>query len=203
MLFRSETFKKFSKLIPEDGYLIGYGGDNNVKSILDCAKCNTISYGFDHEDLVAKDISFNERGCASFTVFKNNSKLFSLSISNPGKHNILNALASIAVGLIFNIPYEILTKSLSTSQGTHKRFEYKGVINGITVIDDYAHHPTEIKATLNTAKKIKHNKIYCVFQPHTYTRTKSLFNDFVTAFGDTDELILMDIYAARDRKSVV
>ena len=194
----TETFEKFSHLIPEDGYLIGYGGDKRVNDILSKAKCNTITYGFDNEDLTAKDISYNNKGCASFTVFKDNTELFNISINNPGKHNILNALSAIAVGLVFNIPHETIVAGLSKSKGAHKRFEYKGEINDITVIDDYAHHPVEIKATLDTAKKIPHNKIYCVFQPHTYTRTKTLFDDFTTAFADADELILMDIYAARE-----
>ena len=194
----TETFEKFSHLIPEDGYLIGYGGDFRVKGILEKANCNTITYGFDDEDLTAKDISYNKKGCASFTVCKENTELFKISINNPGKHNILNALSAIAVGLVFNIPYETIVAGLSKSKGAHKRFEYKGEVNNITVIDDYAHHPVEIKATLDTAKKLPHKKIYCVFQPHTYTRTKSLFDEFTTAFGDADELILMDIYAARE-----
>ena len=194
-----ETFKKFSKLVPKDGYLIGYGGDFRVKEILEEADCNTISYGFDDENLTAKDISFNNKGCASFTVCENGKELFKITLSNPGKHNILNALSSIAVGLIFNVPYETIISGLEKCKGAHKRFEFKGEKDGITVIDDYAHHPTEIKATLNTAKKINHNKTYCVFQPHTYTRTKSLFDEFTTAFADADELILMDIYAAREK----
>ena len=194
-----ETFKKFSKLVPKDGYLIGYGGDFRVKEILKEADCNTISYGFDDENLTAKDISFNNKGCASFTVCENGKELFKITLSNPGKHNILNALSSIAVGLIFNVPYETIISGLEKCKGAHKRFEFKGEKDGITVIDDYAHHPTEIKATLNTAKKINHNKTYCVFQPHTYTRTKSLFDEFTTAFADADELILMDIYAAREK----
>lgn len=195
----TETFKIFANIIPKDGYLIGYGGDTRVKEILDSCNCNTISYGFDNENLVAKNISFNTKGCASFTVFKDNVELFSLEISNPGKHNILNALATIAVGLIFNVPNEKIILGLTNCKGAHKRFEYKGTLNGVTVIDDYAHHPVEIKATLNTAKKIDHNKIYCVFQPHTYTRTKTLFKEFTEAFFDTDEVILMDIYAAREK----
>lgn len=195
----TETFTKFSKLIPKDGYLIGFGGDTRVKKILDSASCNTISYGFDNEDLVAKNITYNTRGCASFTVFKKGSELFSVELSNPGKHNILNALAAIAVGLIFNIPTEIISRSLLACKGAHKRFEFKGTFNGATVIDDYAHHPAEIKATLNTANKLNHNKIYCIFQPHTYTRTKTLFDEFTTAFNEADELILMDIYAAREK----
>lgn len=194
-----ETFVKFAKLIPEDGYLIGYGGDSRVAKVLSEAKCNTISYGFLDEDLTAKEISFNNKGCASFTVCKGQVKLFNVALSNPGEHNILNALASIAVSLLFSIPNKNIIDGLLSCTGAHKRFEFKGEINGITVIDDYAHHPTEIKATLSTVARIPHYKTYCVFQPHTYTRTKSLFDDFTTAFKGVSELILMDIYPAREK----
>ena len=195
----AETFEKFSNLIPDDGYLVGYGEDPRVKEIINKAKCNTLSYGFENSDVTARNVTFNKMGCASFDVYKNNEKLFSVSLSVPGKHNVLNALATICVSLIFDIPYDFIANGLSKCKGAHKRFEYKGESNGVTVIDDYAHHPTEIKATLSTAKKIDHNKIYCVFQPHTYTRTKTLFDEFTTAFDDADELILMDIYAAREK----
>ena len=194
----AETFEKFSHLIPKDGYLIGYGGDERVKAILDKAECNTISYGFDNEDIVAKNISYDNKGCATFTVYEKDTELFEVSLSNPGKHNVLNALSAISTGLIFNIPSDKIISGLKKCKGAHKRFEYKGEVNGITIIDDYAHHPVEIKATLNTAQKVDHNKVYCVFQPHTYTRTKTLFDEFTTAFDNCDELILMDIYAARE-----
>ena len=101
--------------------------------------------------------------------------------------------------MVLNIPKEAIIKGLNDCKGAHKRFEYKGEFNGATIIDDYAHHPVEIKATLATAKLIKHNKTYCVFQPHTYTRTKTLFDEFTTCFASADELILMDIYAAREK----
>lgn len=194
-----ETFKKFSTLIPEDGYLIGYNGDKNVRGILEEAKCNTLSYGLEDADVTAKNIEFNNKGCATFTVNKKGEDLFTVSLNMPGTHNILNALSTICVGLIFNIPFEKIAEGLNECKGAHKRFEYKGEIDGITIIDDYAHHPVEIQATLNTAKKIPHGKTYCVFQPHTYTRTKTLFDEFTTAFKDSDELILMDIYAAREK----
>ena len=197
----NNTFTKFAKLVPSDGYLVGYGEDKRVKKILDEASCNTISYGFDKQDLTAIDISYNNKGCATFTVCEKGTKLFNVTLSNPGKHNILNALASIAVSLIFNIPHDKIISGLQKCKGAHKRFEYKGETNGVTVIDDYAHHPTEIKATLNTASKIPHKKVYCVFQPHTYTRTKTLFNEFSEAFKDCDELVLMDIYAAREKNT--
>ena len=199
----AETFEKFSNLIPADGYLVGYGEDPRVKDIINKAKCNTLSYGFENADVTARNVTFNKMGCASFDVYKNNENLFSVSLSVPGKHNVLNALATICVSLIFNMPYDSIASGLSKCKGAHKRFEYKGEANGVTVIDDYAHHPTEIKATLSTAKKIDHNKIYCVFQPHTYTRTKTLFDEFTTAFDDADELILMDIYAAREKDTGV
>ena len=164
----ADTFMNFSKLIPNDGYLVGYGDDERVKEILSKADCNTISYGFnDDSDVTAKNITFNKMGCASFDVYKSDKRLFSLTLNVPGKHNVLNALASICVSLIFNIADSDTIEGLSKCKGAHKRFEYKGELNGVTVIDDYAHHPTEIKATLNTAKKIDHNKVYCIFQPHT------------------------------------
>lgn len=194
-----DTFSNFSKLIPNDGYLVGYNGDTRVKEILSSAECNTISYGFKDADITAKNILFNKNGCATFDVYKDNEKLFNLTLNVPGKHNILNALASICVSIIFNISSNDIIEGLSKCKGAHKRFEYKGELNGVTVIDDYAHHPTEIQATLSTANQINHNKIYCIFQPHTYTRTKALFNEFTDCFSDADELILMDIYAAREK----
>lgn len=193
------TFEKFSKLIPNDGYLIGYAEDEKVNEILEKANCNTISYGINEGDVIAKNITFNNKGCATFTVVKNNVDLFEVTLNTAGKHNILNALSTICVGLIFNIPYNCIVDGLAECKGAHKRFEYKGKINGATIIDDYAHHPVEIKATLNTAQLIPHNKVYSVFQPHTYTRTKTLFNEFTECFSQTDELLLMDIYAAREK----
>ena len=196
----ADTFLKFSKLIPKDGYLVGYADDFRVKEILSKVDCNTLSYGFDEtSDVTAKNIIFNKDGCATFDVYKDTKNLFTLTLNVPGKHSILNALASICVSLIFNISNDNIIEGLSKCKGAHKRFEYKGELNGVTVIDDYAHHPTEIKATLSTAKQINHNKTYCIFQPHTYTRTKSLFDEFTDCFSDTDELILMDIYAAREK----
>lgn len=198
----ADTFLQFSKLIPKDGYLVGYFDDFRVKNILSKVQCNTLSYGFDETaDVTAKNIIFNKNGCATFDVYKNNKNLFNLTLNVPGKHNILNALASICVSLIFNISNEDIIEGLSKCKGAHKRFEYKGEINGVTVIDDYAHHPTEIQATLSTAKQIDHNKTYCIFQPHTYTRTKALFDEFTECFTDADELILMDIYAAREKNT--
>jgi UDP-N-acetylmuramate--alanine ligase len=194
-----ESFIKFINIIPNDGYLIACGEDNNVQDVLKDAKCNVITYGFNTGDIRANNISFDKKGHPTFTVSKNNKDLFDVTLNTTGNHNILNALSVIATSLIFEVPEESIKEGLLECAGAHKRFEHKGEFNGATIIDDYAHHPVEIKATLDTADIIPHNKIYVVFQPHTYTRTKTLFDDFTTCFEKADELLLMDIYAAREK----
>lgn len=193
-----ETFLKFVNLIPEDGYAIGCADDSRVLNVLKGSKCNTLTYGIDNGDLIAKNIEFTGHG-SSFDVILNNEFLFKIDLMVPGKHNILNALGTIASSLILKVSYNDIIDGLKEFTGAHKRFEFKGEKNGITVIDDYAHHPVEIKATLSSTKNMNYNNVYCVFQPHTYTRTYTLFNDFVESFYDCDELILMDIYAAREK----
>ena len=170
-----------------------------MAKVLSQANCNIVTYGLNHGDIRAENITFDEKGCPSFDVLKNNKKVFSVKLNVPGKHNILNALASISIALVLNIKKEFIIEGLESFYGTHRRFEIKGVKNGITVVDDYAHHPTEIKATLNAAQNYPHNRIFCVFQPHTYTRTYALFNEFTKCFDDADKLILADIYAAREK----
>ena len=194
-----DTFKQFVRLIPNDGYIIGNADDEKVMEVLEVAKCNVLTYGINNGDIQARNIEFNEKGCATFDVFRHEEKILSLSLNVPGMHNVSNSLSAICLAEIFNINADAIVSGLSSFGGAHKRFEYKGTKNDVTVIDDYAHHPVEIKATLSTAKKMNHNRIICVFQPHTYTRTKTLFNDFVKCFDDCDELVLMDIYAAREK----
>ncbi|WP_035292731.1 UDP-N-acetylmuramate--L-alanine ligase [Clostridium sp. KNHs214] len=193
------TFLKFISLIPDDGYLVANYDDPVTAEICKQTNCNILSFGINNGDVRAKNIHFDKNGCPSFKVFKENTELFTINLNVPGTHNILNALASICAGLCLNIPYDSILKGIESFKGTHRRFEIKGVKNGVTVIDDYAHHPTEIKAALNATKNYPHNKIYCVFQPHTYTRTISLFNNFAESFFNCDELILADIYAAREK----
>lgn len=195
-----ETFEKFVSLIPEDGYLIANAEDENVSEIMNKTNsCNVISYGFNKGNLQAHNIEFDSRACASFDVIYKDTFLFRAELSVPGKHNVLNALSCIAASLALNLGHEHILKGLNSFRGTHKRFELKGIRNGVTVIDDYAHHPTEIKATLSTAKSTPHKRVFCVFQPHTYTRTISLLDDFSESFYDADEIILADIYAAREK----
>lgn len=194
-----ETFIQFTQLIPQDGYLVAYAEDEKLKKVIKFAKCNILTYGIDEGEIRAKNISFNDRGCASFDVYRNEEKLFTTNLNVPGKHNVLNSLASVCTALSLGVEYQHIVDGLASFFGTHRRFEIKGVKDGITVVDDYAHHPTEIKATLEAAKNFPHKRIFCVFQPHTYTRTLTLFDDFVHAFPIADEVVLADIYAAREK----
>lgn len=196
-----ETFIEFTKLIPKDGYLVACAEDEKLKAVIASSECKVITYGINSGEVTAKNIIFNERGCASFEVYRNDLKLFDASINVPGRHNVLNALASISVGLSLDVSQNDIIDGLASFFGTHRRFEIKGVKEGVTVVDDYAHHPTEIRALLDGAKNFPHKKIYCVFQPHTYTRTLTLFDDFSTCFANADEVILADIYAAREKFS--
>jgi UDP-N-acetylmuramate--alanine ligase len=195
-----DTFIQFINLIPKDGYLIACIEDENVKEILSSHNydCNMLTYGLNEGILQGKNINYNEFGCATFDVYKEGLMLFQISLNVPGQHNVLNALASIGTALSLNFSESSIIDGLSSYGGTHRRFELKGTKDGITVIDDYSHHPTEIRACLNATKNYPHHKIYCVFQPHTYTRTLSLFEDFSNAFSGVDNLILADIYAARE-----
>ncbi|MFL0195132.1 UDP-N-acetylmuramate--L-alanine ligase [Clostridium sp. WILCCON 0269] len=193
------AFIKFGKLIPKEGYLVCCADDSRMGKIISSINCNIISYGIESGDITAKNISFDKEGRAFFEAYKADKKLLSLQLNVPGRHNILNALASIAVSLILSIPVDNIKDGLEEFKGTHRRFEIKGKKQGVVVIDDYAHHPTEIKATLNAAKNYPHKRIICVFQPHTFSRTISLFKEFTTAFDNVDELILADIFPAREK----
>ena len=141
-----------------------------------------ITYGLKQEaNYQARDISFDKYGHASFSVYRDGKKTGSYYLKVPGIHNVSNALASIAVGHLLGLPEESIIKGLSSFSGTDRRFQYKGEVAGVTVIDDYAHHPTEIEATLQAARNYPSKKIWCVFQPHTYTRTKALLPEFAKA----------------------
>lgn len=193
------SFRLFAANTASDGFIIMNGAIDNYREITDGLDAKVITYGLDSSnDFFATDISYNENGCASFTAMQNDSVYGKVTLSIPGEHNVSNALASIAVAVEMNIPKDAVLEGLSAFFGTKRRFEKKGVLGGITIVDDYAHHPTEIRATLEAAKNYPHNRIVCVFQPHTYTRTKAFLNDFAKALSLADMVVLADIYAARE-----
>jgi len=198
-----DTFKKFVNIIPNDGYAIINADDADCLDVIEDAKCNILTFGIHNGQYRAKNITYNDLGCGSFDFCKDDKMLFKISLNVPGKHNVLNALSAICTGLALNICEKSIVEGLFNFKGTHRRFEFKGKKNNITVIDDYAHHPTEIRATLEASKNYPHNKLFAIFQPHTYTRTIALFNDFVECFDGVNELLLADIYAAREKDTGV
>lgn len=192
------TFLKFVNLIPKDGYLIGSFEDERFMKIKKDSIATVYSFGITGGDIKAENIIYNNKGCPSFDVLFKGDFLFKINLNVPGEYNVKNALAAIGASLALQIDNNSIVEGLESYKGTHRRFEIKGILNGVTVIDDYAHHPTEIKAALGACKNYPHKKIVAVFQPHTYSRTKTLFKEFLTAFDFADELILADIYAARE-----
>lgn len=194
-----DTFFAFANLIPEGGLLIGCAEDDRVIDICKSVKCNTLTYGIKSGDFTAKDIIYDSKGFPSFTAYYKGEEYGRFNLSVPGEHNVLNALSAIACSYFLGIDKDVAAASLKSFTGTHRRFEKKGEKNGVVVIDDYAHHPAEIIATIKAAKNYPHKRIFCVFQPHTYTRTYTLFEDFAKAFNGVDKLILTDIYAAREK----
>lgn len=135
-----------------------------------------------------------------FTVNHGGAALCEIELEVPGEHNILNALSAFACCHMIGVEIEDIVRTLELFRGTQRRFDILGVTSkGIKIIDDYAHHPTEIKATLAAVRNMKHNRLWCLFQPHTYTRTLALMDDFATAFADADKVIMAEIYAAREK----
>ncbi len=193
------SFRRFAELLPQDGYLVISGDIERFEGITDGLNCKVITYGSDSSmDYAAVNILHNELGNASFDFVKKGTFVRRITLSVNGDHNVSNALAALAVADILDISAEDACAGLKKFRGTKRRFEYKGEVDGITVIDDYAHHPTEIRASLLAARHYPHREIWCIFQPHTYTRTKALFHDFTDALSYTDHVILADIYAARE-----
>ncbi len=193
-----DSFRAFAELTRDIGHVVAYGEDENIKLALDGTNLKIITYGMsDSNDYYTANVVYHA-GYPSFDVMKSGACICRVSLNVPGDHNILNALASIAVCGLLGVDAQIAADGIETFRGTHRRFEKKGFTNGAIVLDDYAHHPTEIKATLKAAKAFPHNRIRCIFQPHTYSRTRTLWNEFVSAFDDADELIMTHIYAARE-----
>ncbi|MGL4911126.1 MAG: UDP-N-acetylmuramate--L-alanine ligase [Romboutsia sp.] len=193
------SFNKFGKLLPKDGHFIINGDDENTDDILHEVKASIIKYGRNSSnDAIIKNIDFNENGCGIFELDLNGKNLGIFEINVPGLHNIYNATAAILTAFVSSIDLELIRDNIKSYKGVGRRFEVKGNYNDALIVDDYAHHPTELKATLSACKKMKKSKLWCIFQPHTYTRTKSLLNEFSEAFYSADKVIITDIYAARE-----
>ena len=199
------AFKNFACLLDENGLLVTNADDKNCLALKDITKAHFISYGLENSnaDFTAKNITFDDDGFPTFDVYKNGEYYTTLELSVAGNHNIYNSLACTAVCDYYGIQKEVIYSSLKSFTGANRRLEFKGMLpNNVVVYDDYAHHPTEIKATSAAIKNKKYNKSWVIFQPHTYSRTKLLLNDFAESLSGFDNIILLDIYAARETNTL-
>ena len=197
------SFRRFAELLPEDGLLVINADTPEYRQITTGLPCRVITYSLKGgADYTASDITYDKYGRPSFHVLKNGCRAGSFCLRVPGEHNVSNALSVIAVADYLGIKTDTIVKGLLEFTGTERRFQLKGEVGGVTVIDDYAHHPTEIEATLRAAHSYPHKKIWCVFQPHTYTRTYALLDEFASALAHADHIVLSDIYAAREQNTI-
>jgi len=195
------SFHEFSKLLPNSGLLVINGDIHDYKKFIENLQCNIVIYGLNSSnfDYNAQNIRYNDFGYGSYDLYHKDQFLGEINLNVVGSHNISNSLAAAALALEQGISFETVKTGLFNFVGTERRFQKKGTFQGVTVIDDYAHHPTEIMATLTSAKNYPHKHLWCVFQPHTYSRTKAFLGDFAKALGHADKVVLADIYAAREK----
>lgn len=195
-----KAFCQFLGNIVEGGKAILCFDNAKIRRMAQEAKTKIISYAIDYPeaDYLAKNVVFGKDG-TSYDLYFHGEKLGKVELIVPGRHNVLNSLGALAAAIELGIGLDTAIASMKLFSGAKRRFETKGQINGVWVVDDYAHHPTEIKATLAAAKQTRPDRLMCIFQPHRYTRTQLLMEEFGGAFGDCDELILTEIYSAGEQ----
>ncbi len=207
----TEAFVKFVSLVPEDGCIVGCGDESRVRAVIEGAKGSEGTEGSDEGpkvvtyglgagvDWQAVEIRANGVGGSDFVALRERQPVGTFSLQLPGLHNVKNALAAIVVADHLGLELAGVRMALREFQGTQRRFEHKGTAGGVVVIDDYAHHPTEIRVTLAAARgRYPDSEIWAVFQPHTYSRTRALLHEFAASFDDADHVIVVDIYPARE-----
>ena len=195
-----DTFRQLALLTPDDGAIIVNGEDNNIKKAILGVDKKIITFGLCGDfDYTIDNLSHDGFNHYSFTVLKKGQPVDEVRLSVPGIHNVYDALAAYAAADYIGIPGVDICDSLHHFGGTHRRFETRGIMGGVMVVDDYAHHPTEINATLSAAREMKYNNVWCIFQPHTYTRTKTFFDEFVKVLTESNaNIVITDIYSARE-----
>ena len=199
----ASSFHRFAALLPEDGTLIINRDTAKYDVVTDHLACGIITYSLNGDaDYMAEDIHFDENGCASFVCLERGKPIGNFRLCIPGMHSVSNSLAVIALSRKLGLSPEIIAQGIADFHGADRRFERKGTAFGATIIDDYAHHPTEIRAIITAALQTPHKKLWVVFQPHTYTRTKALLPEFADALSLADHIVLSDIYAAREVNTV-
>jgi UDP-N-acetylmuramate--alanine ligase len=199
-----QTFLAFMDLVPFYGIIVACADDENLRNLLPQVRRRVLTYGtHDNVDFRITGRRFapgdGERlSLSSFHIHYRGADLGEFRLRVPGAHNVLNAAAAVAVGMGLDVPVDRIREALEQFNGVDRRFQVKGRVNGVSVIDDYGHHPTEIRATLAAARQCGFGRVHVIFQPHRYSRTQLLMDEFATAFGDADSLVLLDIYPASE-----
>ena len=194
------SFRAFADLVPENGTVLANGEDKNTMDAL-AGKPGVVTFGLDAGDYHAENLAL-ENGYPAFDLVHDGETVCHIALRVPGLHNVKNAIAAAAASCILGIPGEAIARGLSDFHGAGRRFEFKGRINGADIYDDYAHHPGELKALLDTAGALGYKRVICAFQPHTYSRTKALFDEFAQVLSQPDVTYLAEIYAARETNDI-
>ncbi len=197
------AFAKYVNLLPKDGFLVINADDPDCIDLRKNTHAKAVTFGIrnDRANFVGRNVVYDKNGFPKFDVYRNSSYFGEFKLSVPGLHNVYNALACIAMCSSYGISKQILKTVLAKFTGASRRFEYVGSFGNIDVYDDYAHHPSEISATAKAMKNKSYRQSWVVFQPHTYSRTKELLSDFAEALLDFDNIIITDIYAAREQNT--
>ncbi len=195
------SFRHFADLVPETGMIVANAEDKNTMHTLEGIQRPMITFGIEKGDVHTENLIW-EHGLPSFDVVCHGEKFAHVYLSVPGEHNLKNAMAAAASAYVLGVPASAVEQGLSAFRGAGRRFEYKGSFNGAQVYDDYAHHPGELTALFKAVSSLGYERIICAFQPHTYTRTKALFDDFVEALKQPDVTLLAEIFAAREQNTV-
>ena len=202
------SFHTFAKRIPKDGQLYINGEIPDYEEITRDLECQVLTYGISDPnyttnnlsyDIAAKNISSYNMSGHSFDLYFKGEFIDRIQLNVIGIHNISNSLPAIGLGLHAQIPIEKIKNSMMNFKGAERRFEFKGAVGGVKIVDDYAHHPTEVTATLTSARSYTDNTLWCIFQPHTFSRTKRHLKDFAKALSHADKIVLADIYASREK----
>ena len=194
-----DAFSDFASLVPDDGFVVVNKESANAMKAVENIGKRVYTFGYNDADFTICNVHYTDWGYPVFDICHKGEKVLGLELNVAGEHNVLNATAVALASSVMGIDTKSIKKGLESYTGTKRRFEKKGYVNGALVIDDYAHHPTEIEATLKALKNVKHNNEWLIFQPHTYTRTISLLDDFASSLSKAQNVIITDIYAAREK----
>ena len=197
------AFVKFTERTSENGAILINGDDENCKAIISQINRTVYTFGLEKSNTAyADNITYDSTGRPSYDLYFKGELMGNITLGVRGIHNVVNSLSAALCALLYGVDIDAIKQGLKEFTGAERRFQHKGAFGGVTVYDDYAHHPTELKSTLNNIKNAGYKSTFVIFQPHTYTRTHALLNDFAEVLKDAENLIIADIYAAREKNTV-